>query len=595
MEIKYSRDNLLTEFGIKTLKDRYMIPGETSPQDAFARAAKAFSDDDAHAQRLYNYVSKLWFMFSTPLLSNGGTKKGLPISCFLQYVPDSRKGITGHFTESAFLTSEGGGLGGYWGAVRSLGESTSGGSESTGLIPFIKVVDSEMLAFSQGKTRRGSYAAWQNIDHPEIEEFLDIRKPTGGDINRRSLNIHHGVIISDAFMEIIKKCTDVPGTNDDWPLIDPHSKRITKVVSAKALWIKIIQNRHETGEPYIMFGDTVNKALPQAQKDLGLKVHQSNLCSEITLPTDEFRTAVCCLSSVNLEEYDTWKDDPMFIPDLVRMLDNAIEAFIKRAGPEANKARYSAMMERSIGLGAMGFHSYLQKHMVPFESAVAKAINKKIFRHLKSEALRGSAILAKERGPCPDGVSTNTRNMHLLAIAPNASSSIICGDVSPSIEPFRANAYTQKTMSGSFIKKNEYLEAYLDQIDMNEPEVWSSIISHRGSVQHLGFIDPHAKDVFKTAIEIDQRWVVDLAADRTPEICQAQSLNMFVEADVHKLDLHLLHLTGWEKGVKTYYYLRSEAGNRADNIAHGSSEIKIKESVLPRFVRDENECLSCEG
>lgn len=591
MKIDYNRDNYLSEFSKKTLSDRYLVKGEKSPQDAFARAARAFADDDAHAQRLYDYASKLWFMFSTPILSNGGTSRGLPISCFLNYVDDSRSGITDHFTENAFLSSVGGGIGGSWSALRSVGQKTSRGSESTGIIPFIKVVDSEMLAFSQGVTRRGSYAAYLHISHPEIEEFLDIRKPTGGDINRKSINLHHGVVIPDAFMRLVEQATLTPGFDDSWPLIDPHSGQVIKTVPAKVLWIKIIQNRVETGEPYIMFEDTVDAAVPEFQKSLGLKVHHSNLCSEIVLPTNEDRTAVCCLSSVNLEEYDSWRDDPLFIEDLVRMLDNVITYFVNNAPDELSKAKFSAMRERSLGLGAMGFHAYLQRHHIPFESAMAKGKNMNMFKHLKSKALEASAKLARERGPCPDAAEfgLNIRNAHLLAIAPNASSSIICGNTSPSIEPYMANAFTQKTKSGASLLKNEYLEHCLDEIGMNTEEVWRSIVTNEGSVQHLDFLDDYTKDVFKTAREIDQRWLVEFAADRQEYICQAQSLNLFFPANVSKQELHATHLMAWKRKVKTLYYLRSTAVRRAD---------KVSEESLRQYIVDtisDDTCLACEG
>jgi ribonucleoside-diphosphate reductase alpha chain len=589
MNIDYGRDRYLSEFSIKTLQDRYLVGQESSPQDAFARAAKAFADDNAHAQRLYDYASKLWFMFSTPILSNGGTTRGLPISCFLNHVEDSRHGITDHYTENAFLSSVGGGVGGCWSNIRSVGEPTANGSESTGVIPFIKVVDAEMLAFSQGVTRRGSYAAYLDISHPEIEEFLDVRKPTGGDVNRKSTNLHHAVVISDKFMSIIEGAATIPGFDDSWDLIDPHTKQVKKTVSAKTLWVKLIQNRVETGEPYIMFGDTVQDALPQTQKDKGLKVRQSNLCSEITLPTDETRTAVCCLSSVNLEEYDEWSKDSNFIPDLVRMLDNVITYFIDNAPDELEKAKWSAMQERSIGLGAMGFHAYLQRHLIPFETAMAKGKNMQMFKHIKSEAEKESIKLAQERGEAPDMVGTGLRNAHLLAIAPNASSSIICGNTSPSIEPYRANAYTQKTKSGSSLQKNEYLQAVLQDLDVDNDEVWKSIVTNRGSVQHLEFLDDWTKEVFKTAVEIDQRWVVDLAADRQKYICQSQSLNLFFPANVSKQELHVAHMMAWKKKVKTLYYLRSEAYRRAENV---SDEV-LRQMVVDST--DENVCLACEG
>mgnify|MGYP000639577102 FL=1 len=587
--IDYRRDKYLSEFSHKTLQDRYLVNGETSPQEAFARAAMAFADDEAHAQRLYNYVSKLWFMFSTPILSNGGTKRGLPISCFLNYVEDSRQGITSHYTENAFLSSVGGGIGGCWNDIRSVGSKTSAGSESTGVIPFLKVVDAEMLAFSQGVTRRGSYAAYLEMSHPEIEEFLDIRKPTGGDVNRKSTNLHHGVVVPDAFMELIEKATVTEGFDDSWDLIDPNSGNVTKTVSAKTLWVKLIQNRVETGEPYIMFGDTVQAGLPQCQKDLGLQVHHSNLCSEITLATDKDRTAVCCLSSVNLEEYDEWSNDEKFIPDLVRMLDNVLTHFISNAPTELERARYSAERERSIGLGAMGFHAYLQRHNISFESAIAKSRNMAIFKHIKLAAVKASKQLAVERGEAPDAAGTGMRNCHLMAIAPNASSSIICGNTSPSIEPYRANAYTQKTKSGSSLMKNEYLEHILQDLDQDTDDVWKSIVTKGGSVQHLEFLDEWTKDVFKTAVEIDQRWVIDMAADRQKEICQGQSLNVFFPGDVSKQELHTVHMMAWKKKVKTLYYLRSEALKRAETI---SDEV-LRQNMFDSI--DENACLACEG
>jgi len=589
IKVDYNRDAYLSEFSKKTLQDRYLIDGEISPQDAFARAASAFANDQEHAQRLYDYASKLWFMFSTPILSNGGTTRGLPISCFLNYVDDSREGITNHYTENAFLSSVGGGVGGAWNGVRSVGSKTSNGSESTGVIPFLKVVDAEMLAFSQGVTRRGSYAAYLPINHPEIEEFLDVRKPTGGDINRKSTNLHHGVVIDDAFMSIIENATKLVGYDDSWDLIDPHSGRVTKTVSAKTLWVKLIQNRIETGEPYIMFGDTVQEALPECQKELGLKVNHSNLCSEITLVTDEDRTAVCCLSSVNLEEFDEWQHHPYFISDLVSMLDNVLTYFIDKAPNELWRASYSAMQERSIGLGAMGFHAYLQRHHTPFEGVMAKSANMRMFRHIKTEALNATHKLAEERGEAPDALGYGVRNVHLLAVAPNASSSIICGNTSPSIEPYRANAFTQKTKSGTSLQKNEYLEHILQELGEDNEEVWKSIITNGGSVQHLEFLDDWTKDVFKTAVEIDQRWVIDLAADRQQYICQSQSLNVFFPANVSKQELHAIHMMAWKKKVKTLYYLRSEAYRRAEKV----SDQMLRQMVVDST--DEGACLACEG
>ena len=588
VKIDYSRDELLDEFAIATLKDRYMIPGEQSPQEAFARAAETFADDEDHAQRLYDYVSNLWFMFATPVLSNGGTRRGLPISCFLNYVDDSREGITDHFTENAFLSSFGGGIGGHWSDVRSIGTKTSKGSESTGVIPFIKVVDAEMLAFSQGVTRRGSYAGYLHINHPEIEEFLDVRKPTGGDTNRKCLNLHHGVVVSDAFMERIHNAGKIDNFDDSWDLIDPHTKRVVKTVSARALWVKLLQNRMETGEPYIMFEDAVNNELPDFQRRKGLRVHHSNLCSEITLATNEERTAVCCLSSVNLEYFDEWKNHGAFIPDLIRMLDNVLQYFIDNAPEQLEKAKFSAMRERSIGLGAMGFHAYLQKNGIPFESAMAGSANLEMFEKIKREADQETRNLAIERCACPDDDTASVRNAHLLAIAPNASSSIICGNTSPSIEPFRANAYTQKTKTGSNLVKNKFLDKIIeDRTDYDGyTETWRSIVANKGSVQHLDILDDWEKDVFKTAVEINQSWVVEHASVRQEYICQSQSVNLFFPPDVNKADLHNVHMLAWAKNLKTLYYLRSEAISRADNV---TSQAKRE------IIFEQSDCLSCEG
>ena len=586
VKIDYSRDKLLTEFSIKTLQDRYLVGDEKSPQEAFARAAEAFADDNDHAQRIYEYASNLWFMFATPVLSNGGTARGLPISCFLNYVEDSREGITGHYTENAFLSSFGGGIGGSWSDVRSSGTRTSKGSESTGVVPFVKVVDSEMLAFSQGVTRRGSYAAYLHITHPEIEEFLDGRKPTGGDTNRRFLNLHHGIVVSDRFMETIHRATKEEGYDDSWELVDPHTKEVKKVVSARALWVKILQNRMESGEPYVMFEDAVNNDLPEFQKKKGLYVNHSNLCSEITLPTNEERTAVCCLSSVNLEYFDEWKDHPSFISDLVRFLDNVLQYFIENAPSQLEKAKYSAFRERSIGLGAMGFHAYLQKNGIPFEGAIATSANHSIFKYIKDQAMEETLRLAVERGACPDDDSCRVRNAHLLAIAPNASSSIICGNTSPSIEPFRANAFTQKTKSGSFLQKNKFVEKILEKYGKNDDKTWREIVTNKGSVQHLEFLSDMEKEVFKTAVEINQAWVIEHASARQQYICQSQSLNLFFPPDVNKGELHNIHMVAWAKNLKTLYYLRSEAISRADNV---SNEVKRE------IIFEQQDCLSCEG
>ena len=579
------RDNLLTDFGKTTLKDRYLLPEENSPQEAFLRAAKAYSDNDEMAQRIYDYASKLWFMYSTPILSNGGTERGMPISCFLNYVGDSREGLTDHYTENAWLTSIGGGIGGYWGDIRSDGVKTSGGSQSSGTVPFLKVVDSEIMAFSQGKTRRGSYAAYMNISHPEILEFLDIRKPSGGDIHRKCLNLHHGINITNDFMELIEKCIQEPTYDDTWNLIDPHTKETVRKVSARDLWLKILENRVATGEPYICFIDHINDALPETQKKLGLSVRHSNLCTEITLPTNEDRTAVCCLSSVNLEKYDEWKNDKLFISDLVRFLDNVLQSFIENAPDSVFRAKFSATQERSIGLGAMGFHAYLQKNNIVFESVMAKAKNKIMFKHIKDEAVKESQRLAVKRGEAPDMEGTGMRNAHLLAVAPNASSSIICGTTSPSVEPFRANAYVQKTMSGSSLVKNKFLEKLLETKGINNEKTWTSILGNRGSVLHIKELSAWEKDVFKTAIEINQSWVIEHAADRQEFICQGQSLNVFVPADVDIKELHDIHMLAWKKKLKTLYYCRSEAIKRAELVS-----LKVERTIIP-----EADCLACEG
>ena len=583
--IDYSRDELLTDFGKTTLKDRYLLPQESSPQDGFLRAAKAFSDNDEMAERIYNYASKLWFMFSTPVLSNAGSKRGMPISCFLNYVGDSREGLTGHYTENAWLASVGGGIGGYWGHVRSDGTMTSGGSQSSGSIPFLHVVDSEILAFSQGKTRRGSYAAYMDISHPEIIEFMEMRKPSGGDVHRKCLNLHHGINISDEFMQLIDNCIKEPTYDDTWNLVDPHTKKVVRTISARELWQKILETRVATGEPYLSFIDTINDALPESQKKLGLEVHHSNLCTEITLPTSDNRTAVCCLSSVNLEKYDEWKNDSLFIPDLIRFLDNVLQYFIDYAPEELFRARFSANNERSLGLGAMGFHAYLQSKGIPFESALAKAMNLKIFKTMKAQAVEESKRLAIKRGEAPDMEGTGMRNAHLLAIAPNASSSIICGTTSPSIEPYRANAYVQKTMSGSFLVKNKYLEKILEKKGINNDKTWTSILANRGSVLHVKELSDYEKDIFKTAIEINQQWVIEHASDRQQYICQGQSVNVFVPADVNVKELHEIHMLAWKRKLKTLYYCRSEAIKRAELVSK-----KVERTIIP-----EADCLACEA
>ncbi len=583
INIEYSRDNFLTESGKIILKDRYLLPTEASPQDAFARAAKTFADDQAHAQRLYDYASKLWFMFSTPVLSNGGTTRGLPISCFLNYVDDSREGLADHYTENIWLSSMGGGIGGYWGDVRSQGMATSIGNKTTGVIPFMHVVDSQMTAFHQGATRRGSYASYMDISHPEIIEFIEMRKPTGGDIHRKNLNLHHGVNVSDKFMEAVTE-------GESWDLIDPHTKQTIKTIDARTLWIKLLETRIATGEPYISFIDTVNEALPESQKKLGLKFNHSNLCSEITLPTAKDRTAVCCLSSVNLEYFDEWKDNPQFIEDIVRMLDNVLETFIKDAPDYMWRAVNSARCERAIGLGAMGLHSYFQKRSISMDSPMAKSINDYTFKHIYNEAQAANKKLGAERGSPADMEGTGLRHSHVIAIAPNASSSVICGGTSPSIEPLRANAFSQKTLSGTFLMKNKYLEKTLLKYDRNNKEVWKSIVTNGGSVQHLSFLSEADKEVFKTAIEMNQRWLVDLAADRQKYICQSQSLNLFLPPDVDTKTLHGIHLRAWKNKVKTLYYMRSQALKKVENLSS-----KIERTIRQDFDTDETACAACEA
>jgi len=616
--INYDKDKKLDKFSKDTIKDRYLWDTETSPQEAFARAAvyvSTYKDETDYemAQRIYDYSSNHWFMFSTPILSNGGTTRGLPISCFLNHVPDSRHGLSAHYDENIWLASSGGGIGGYWGEVRSDGVSTSNGSKSTGSIPFMHVVDSQMLAFNQGTTRRGSYAAYLDISHPEVEEFMIMRKESGGDINRKCLNLHHGINITNAFLDAIRN-------DDDWRLIDPKSGDAVKIVKARELWSKILETRAETGEPYLVNIDTCNDALPKEQRELGLEVKQSNLCSEITLATNEERTAVCCLSSVNLEYYDEWSKDNLFIEDLITMLDNVLQHFIDNAvdtvqlgeynanfkrfknyikeGQEGfTKAAYSAYRERSIGLGAMGFHAYLQSKNIPFEGLFATSFNYKAFKHIKKSAVEASKRLADSRGEAPDVSNSGLRNAHLLAVAPNASSSIICGGTSPSIEPFRANVYTHKTLSGSYKVKNKYLEKLINKKFKTAEEkenIWKEINVAKGSIQHLDEFSEQEKELFKTANEINQIWVVEHAYKRQEFICQAQSVNLFfvppeasTEQETHNEYLQYVSDVHWYgmNQLKSLYYFRSDGARGAENV-----NVKV-----PRIKLDEVECISCEG
>jgi len=608
VRIDRSRDALLTDFGKATLDDRYLLPGE-SYQDLFARVASAYGDDAAHAQRIYDYISRLWFMPATPVLSNGGTTRGLPISCFLNEATDSLDGIVGLWNENVWLAAKGGGIGSYWGNLRGIGEKVGRNGKTSGVIPFIRVMDSLTLAISQGSLRRGSAACYLPVNHPEIEEFLEMRRPTGGDPNRKALNLHHGVLIPDAFMRAVE-------ADEEWALVSPKDGALMKKVSARSLWIRILTARIETGEPYIIYSDHVNNARPEHQKLAGLEVKTSNLCSEITLPTGidqhgEQRTAVCCLSSLNLETWFEWKDQAQFIPDVMRFLDNVLQSFIDTAPDSMARAKYSAMRERSVGLGVMGYHSFLQAMNVPFESVVAKVWNTRMFKHIRAQADAASRQLAEERGPCPDAAEYGfmERFSNKIAIAPTASISIICGGASPGIEPIAANVYNHKTLSGSFIVRNPYLKKVLAKHDRDDDDTWTTITVNKGSVQHLDFLSEQEKATFKTAFELDQRWVVEHAADRTPYICQSQSVNLFLPANVHKRDLHQIHMTAWKKGVKSLYYCRSLSIQRADAIsekvapqvalgavapANDQASLPLVAAAVPVANNNYEECLACQ-
>ena len=594
IHVDRARDALLTDFGRATLDDRYLLPGE-GYQDLFARVASYYGDDSGHAQRLYDYMSRLWFMPATPVLSNGGTARGLPISCFLNEASDSLDGIVGLWNENVWLASKGGGIGSYWGNLRSIGEKVGQNGKTSGVIPFIRVMDSLTLAISQGSLRRGSAAVYLPVSHPEIEEFVEIRRPTGGDPNRKALNLHHGILVSDAFMRAVE-------ADEPWPLVSPKDGAVVRGISARALWIRILTARVETGEPYLIFSDQVNRLRPEHQKLAGLEVKTSNLCSEITLPTgiDQHgrqRTAVCCLSSVNLEHWLAWKDHPLFIEDLMRFLDNVLQDFIDRAPEGMERAKYSAMRERSVGLGVMGFHSFLQSQHVPFESVIAKVWNKRMFQHIRAQADAASRLLAEERGPCPDAAEYgfSERFSNKIAIAPTASISIIAGNASPGIEPIAANVFLQKTLSGSFIVRNRHLQALLAEKGHDNDAVWSSITLNKGSVQHLDFLTEHEKAVYKTAFELDQRWVIEHAADRTPFVCQSQSVNIFLPANVHKRDLHQIHMLAWKRGLKSLYYCRSLSIQRADNVSEKAVRPEELQPAPPAArAADYEECLSCQ-
>ena len=591
INIDLERDKLFDELGIKRLKESYMREDETSPQHRFAFVSKAFGSNLEHSQRLYDYASKHWLSYSTPILSFGRSKRGMPISCFLNYIEDTAEGLVDNLSETNWLSMLGGGVGIGFG-IRSADD------KSTGVMPHLKIYDASSLAYRQGRTRRGSYAAYLDISHPDIIGFLEMRKPTG-DQNQRCLNLHHGINITNDFMQIIENCMLDPSADDSWPLIDPKSKEVRETVSAKMLWQMILELRMHTGEPYLHFIDTSNEHLPQWLKDKGLKVHQSNLCSEIILPTNEERTAVCCLSSLNLENYDEWKNEPLFLKDVAEMLDNVLQYFIDNAPDSISRAKFSASRERSIGIGALGFHAYLQRNGIAFEGVMAKVANNRIFKSIRKGLDEANLQLGLERGEAPDAVGTGRRFSHVMAIAPNASSSIIMGNTSPSIEPYRANAYRQDTLSGSFLNKNRWLDELIIEISNQKPEdwyneVWSSIIANDGSVQHLDWMSENDKEVFKTSMEIDQRWVIELAADRQQYIDQAQSLNLFFRPDANIKYVHAIHFMAWKKGLKTLYYCRSEKIGKADKVAKKIEREVIKELDMTQIAQG-NDCIACEG
>jgi len=592
IQIDYSRDEYFDKLGLNRLKESYMLDTETSPQERFAYVSKAFSSNDEHAQRLYEYSSKHWLSYSTPILSFGRSKKGMPISCFLNFIADTAEGLVENLSETNWLSMLGGGVGIGFG-IRSSDD------KSVGVMPHLKTYDASCLAYRQGRTRRGSYATYLDISHPDVIMYLEMRKPTG-DQNVRCLNLHHGINISDRFMELVERCMSDPDADDGWNLADPHSGEIRDTISARALWQKILELRMETGEPYIHFIDTSNRHLPEFQKKLGLKIHQSNLCSEIILPTNSERTAVCCLSSVNLEHYDSWSKNPQFLKDMAEMLDNVLQHFIDNAPDQVARAKFSAMRERSIGIGALGFHAYLQKNMLAWESWQATSANVRMFKYMRNKLDEANMDLGTERGEAPDAVGTGRRFSHVMAIAPNASSSIIMGNTSPSIEPFRANAYRQDTLSGAFLNKNKYLvDLVKSKIEdgktkQTEEEIWSSIISNDGSVQHLKFLTDDERDVFKTAMEIDQRWLIDHAAKRQDFIDQAQSLNLFFRPDVNIKYLHAVHYLAWKSGLKTLYYCRSEKLGKADKVSK-RIERDIIQEINVSTLAEESTCLACEG
>jgi ribonucleoside-diphosphate reductase alpha chain len=591
IKVDYSRDGLFDELGLKRLKESYMREDESSPQERFAYVSNSFGSNKEHAQRLYDYASRHWLSYSTPILSFGRSKRGLPISCFLPYLDDSAEGLVDTLAEVNWLSMLGGGVGIGIG-IRSADD------KSVGVMPHLRTYDAASLAYRQGRTRRGSYAAYLDIRHPDILIFLEMRKPTG-DQNMRCLNLHHGINITDDFMHLIERCMIDPNADDTWELKDPASGEVRDRIPARELWQRILEIRMQTGEPYLHFIDTSNKAMPEFQKKLGLSIKQSNLCSEIILPTDKERTAVCCLSSLNLEHFDDWKNETIFLRDVAEMLDNVLQYFIDHAPDTVGRAKFSAIRERSIGIGALGWHAYLQRNSIVWESALATSANHKIFKHIRTHLDQANISLGKERGEAPDAAGTGLRFSHMMAIAPNASSSIIMGNTSPSIEPFRANAYRQDTLSGASLNKNKYLDKIIKELCKNDNkldynEIWSSIIANDGSVQHIDFLDEWTKDVYKTSMEIDQRWLVDHAANRQSYIDQAQSVNLFFRPDVNIKYLHAVHFQAWKQGLKTLYYCRSEKLAKADKVSKRIEREVIKEIDLKQLATEEV-CLSCEG
>lgn len=589
VQIDLSRDALFDELGLMRLRESYMRSDEQSPQERFRFVAEHFASDEAHAQRIYDYASRHWLSFSTPILAFGRTKYGLPVSCYLSYMDDSAAGLVDTLSEVNWLSMLGGGVGIHVG-IRSADE------KSVGVMPHLKVYDAACLAYRQGSTRRGSYAAFLSIDHPDIIPFIEMRKPTG-DQNLKALNLHHGVNLTDAFMAKIEASMRDADADDSWPLRNPANGEVVETVSARDLWQRILEMRMQTGEPYLVFTDTANRALPDWLKDRGLAIHGSNLCTEIFLPTAKDRTAVCCLSSLNLEYFDEWKEDLQFIDDALEFLDNVLQYFIDHAPDTIARARYSAMRERSVGLGALGFHAYLQKNGIPFESVMAKGVNRRIFKHIREACARADQRLCALRGACPDAADAgiNRRFSHWNAIAPNASSSLIMGGTSPSIEPYRANIYRQDTISGAYIMKNRFLKAELARRGLDTDEVWADLIAHDGSVQHRDDLPDSVKDVFKTAFEIDQRWIIDLAADRQAFVDQGQSVNLFFAPDVSIGYLHACHFMAWKRGLKSLYYNRSDKLRKADRVGVQVERKRIEDEIDMQAVADDTGCLACEG